>query len=69
MRAGDGGEVIVKVCAVSALTVSVHVQVGPLVMGSLTSGRDAVLSAEGRRLIMEMVDRGLTELLPAGGKP
>ena len=65
MKAGDGGEVIVKVMATSPTTVTVNVYAGVTVMGQLNSSRAAVTSAEGRRLILEMVDRGLGLLLPA----
>lgn len=64
MRAGDGGEIIVKVMATSPTMVSVHVTAGVQVLGQLNTSRAAVVSGEGRRLILEMVDRGLGELLP-----
>lgn len=67
MKAGDGGEVVVKVTAQSPHWVTVSVTVGTLAMGQLSTSAEAVASAEGRRLIMDMVDRGLLELLKSGG--
>lgn len=64
MRAGDGGEVIVRVMATSPTMVSVNVTAGVMMLGQLSTSRAAAMSGEGRRLIMEMVDRALSTLLP-----
>lgn len=67
MRAGDGGEISVRVHALSPLTVQVQVFSGTLSMGALTSNVAAVGSVEGRKLIMDMVDRALVEILQVKG--
>lgn len=62
MRAGDGGEVVVKMLAQSPTMVTVQVFAGVTCMGQLSTSADAALSGEGRKLILDMVNRGLSEL-------